>query len=646
MTISTTDLKIFQSQRNRDTADGGGAMSPNEVVDGELNNVFDDISSEDRVGGRVSIRKVFPGVFSDDTERFFGAGLLIINPAIDPAVDVLMTRNTAYDDERSDAAARIETFMTPAGNLLWRLFNNHLEGTASLTMYALGQAPTPNLGDTLFLEDADDSSVREAVRISEIVSRNTQTFVDSQGTFQRDVLVVELTRPLQNDWDGTEVFRQTTTSTPTLIRDSTVSAGAEYFGVKQLTEDVTQGDLTIQVDNPFARIVPTTSAETPVSDERASLAELSFAKAGDDSAINVSTGSFSVDAGVPETVHLGGTVFPGSVEISGTFTATDNGDGTLAIDGSDITATVDYDTGAITITKNSFGNLNLTLVATPGAAVQDSTLTIQIPVQDQTRRLNYVRTLRPLPAPGSVNVDYRSLNNWFRLSDDGNGSLAGQQAGEGGGTINYATGSVTATLGAQPDLGTSIIFSWGTGAILSDGSKTLGSGAATFSFTIPDAPMKPGSLEMSYPSDGQTVNLTTNTAGEVLDGVDVIGVYVPVNGTVSMTTPQGKWPDAGATLSYTVDTDVSEQETFQPSPSGSSDQITFTLANPPVEPGTIELEWLVDAVVNDRLRTFELHAFDDGNGSLVYANGKAVPGSTIDYQTGEITMPAALEVTS
>ena len=644
MTISTTELKIFRSQRNRDTADGGGAMAPTEVVDGELNNVFDDISSEDRVTGRVSVRKVFPGVFSNDTDRFFGAGLVVISPAIDPAVDVLLTRATGYDDERSDVVGQIESFMVPAGTLLWRLFNDHLQGTGSLTLFALSDAPSPDLGDTLFLQRRDDASIQEAVRIQEIVSRTTQTFVDELGTFQRDILVVQLSRPLKQRWDGTQVFRNTASfaDLQTILRDSTVSAGAKYFGVKPITQDIAQGDLNLQVDNPFARIVPSTSAEVPVADQPASLAGVSFAPAGAENAITVNAGSLAFVAGTPKTVHIGGTVLPGSVAVSGTLEGEDNGGGTITFAGGD-TGSVDYQTGAVTITRNTSGNVTVNLTATPAAAVQGSNLTVRILVTEQTRALNYIRTLRPLPAPGSLSVDYRALNNWFRLSDDGTGTLQGGQPGEGGGTINYATGTVTATLGALPDLDTSIIIRWGTPGIIRDGTTRLAFPTGRFSIDIPDVPFKPGSLLLSYSSGASTINLTSDAAGRIFEGVDQRGVYVPTNGSVTLNLPSDKWPDSGGQINYTVDLDTEQQEAFQPTPAGQSDQITFTLANVPIEPGSVRLTWPVEVVVRGRLYTFEVNAWDDGGGGLLYDSGVSIPGAAVNYTTGEVSIQAAFE---
>ena len=59
MSIANTDIKLMASERLTDYDDGGGEMTGSEIVDGELNNLFPDISRLDRVNGRVSLRKGF-----------------------------------------------------------------------------------------------------------------------------------------------------------------------------------------------------------------------------------------------------------------------------------------------------------------------------------------------------------------------------------------------------------------------------------------------------------------------------------------------------------------------------------------------------------------------------------------------------------
>ena len=56
MPIETKNLKLLESERIRtDAEDGGGKYSGREIVDGQSNNLFNDISEMDRTTGRTCI---------------------------------------------------------------------------------------------------------------------------------------------------------------------------------------------------------------------------------------------------------------------------------------------------------------------------------------------------------------------------------------------------------------------------------------------------------------------------------------------------------------------------------------------------------------------------------------------------------------
>ena len=48
MAITNDDVKLFESQRLTDEEDGGGRVTGREVIDGNVNNLFQDISRIDR----------------------------------------------------------------------------------------------------------------------------------------------------------------------------------------------------------------------------------------------------------------------------------------------------------------------------------------------------------------------------------------------------------------------------------------------------------------------------------------------------------------------------------------------------------------------------------------------------------------------
>src|SRR5690606_16028546 len=112
MGITALDIKIRKSQRLTDNPDGGGRMVAAEVVDGQLNNLFPDISTQDRVSGRVSMRKAFVHVDTANTDTLYGAVGVVMEPPADDNVSMTMFSTGSYADERSDARNRIESYIT------------------------------------------------------------------------------------------------------------------------------------------------------------------------------------------------------------------------------------------------------------------------------------------------------------------------------------------------------------------------------------------------------------------------------------------------------------------------------------------------------------------------------------------------------
>ncbi|UYM16377.1 hypothetical protein [Endozoicomonas euniceicola] len=72
MAINNDDVKLFESQRLSDEEDGGGRATGTEVIDGNINNLFQDISRIDRTIGDVALRKAYVGISTDnDMARVF-----------------------------------------------------------------------------------------------------------------------------------------------------------------------------------------------------------------------------------------------------------------------------------------------------------------------------------------------------------------------------------------------------------------------------------------------------------------------------------------------------------------------------------------------------------------------------------------------
>lgn len=129
-----TDLKIFKSERMTQQADAGGQRTGNEVVNGQLNEVFGNISDIDHAQSAVDIVKIYAGVATADTSLLQDAHLLINEPPIDSLVDVMIIESSAINDAstREDIINAIEGSII-AGILMRQGLSGMIQGQDAFT---------------------------------------------------------------------------------------------------------------------------------------------------------------------------------------------------------------------------------------------------------------------------------------------------------------------------------------------------------------------------------------------------------------------------------------------------------------------------------------------------------------------------------
>lgn len=638
MTVSTTDIKWFKSQDLTQRPGAGGFMTGNQVVDGEINNLFSDISTLNRTTGVTHLALTYGGLFSADAETLFGSGAVVVAPPADDDVNVLLFAGRV-GEKRSEAQQRIEQYLSPGVHTPWRLFQNHLQGVGVLTLWGQEDSQDFKVGETLILTDR---STQEAVRIKTVQSRRAQTFTDANGTFQRDIYTLVLTRPLQNDLTGENASRITVDEPATLVQQTTVSDGARYYGVKAVQQSINAGDTVIRVDSPLAPLVPSTTAETAITDARPTVAKPVLVPVGAPGALVVNVPSTTVTPGQTYSVFVGGPCLPGSVALSGGLTGADDSLGRVPVD-QDAVISVDYQTGEIQVTRNTTASASFAITATPAAVLLQSNRSGRIAVTQETRAQTYNFTMQPPPAPGTVTATFRSFGNWFDLIDQGDGTIRGQTPAEGSGNINYATGTASITLGELPDVGTEVIYTWGSGIGVVDGRADVSVDSPVISMELTGDDPEPGSVVIDYQSAGLPVQVTDDGNGALMLGGDVVGSILYAGGVITLRPDD--WPDADSAITVTFNAGGNVQEPFQPTVGGGeSGPVNLVLQQGPVAPRSVRLKWLVEFTENGLLRVDEVAIVDDGNGGFIYStdgalNGQAVVGGVINYATGEASFP-------
>lgn len=649
MPISATDIKMRQSQRLTDNPDGGGRMVQAEIVDGKMNNLFPDIGDEERTTGRATLRKLFVHVDTQNTDVLKDAIGVLVDPPADPRVTVSMFATGSYSDVRTDARNRVEGYIIRGAESRYVLLGNHFIGQMTVQFYCMKDAPSPDINDNLCLATVASgfASAEQYVRVKGILSRTSGTFYDETGAFERDVIVVETVNALLFNFFGQEVLRFTNVKPPTRIYSTNIVDATSYYSVKRLSQAAEPGALSVQVDTPYVNIVPTSTAETAVSDVLAGMGTVSYVPSGPVGSVALAYAS-PFGAGVPVPRFLGGPLALGSIKVlAGNVELTDDGSGQLSSSvASPWSGTVDYLAGSVSLSNaNGVGNTSVTITGTPAGAIVQQGYTDEIAVTPNNQGYNWVFQVKPLPAPGTVVVDYRALGKWVRLTDNGRGQLVGKP-GQGSGTVNYATGAVVMTTGALPDLQSSVILAWGTPVLSEARTGDVAIAPPALHFLLGNSGVVPGTAQFILRVAGADVPVSDNSAG----GLTIGGV---LRGTISYTTGEVSirptaLPDADSQLACTYEYGQALAATAQPLPDGSGG-VAFSVSSGPVRAGSLALDWTISILTGpDGLPSApqikRVLAKDDGLGNIVAVSvgGKAMSTvlGSINYNTGAINLQA------
>lgn len=636
MPITVEDVKLMASQRLTDTEDGGGRMTGNEIVDGNVNNLFPDISRLDRVYGRVSLRKAFVAVQTADNDTYNGAHVILSVPAQDPRVSVCLFSTNDPHDERDAARDRIESYVVKGPRFPGWLWGNHPAGSRSLLIFAVKGTPSPSIGDVLYLGGGSG----QYVRITSIKTTRSDFFSTSESEygaqampFSRDVFEIEIGDPLREDQPGIEISKND--SAATTVYSTTVYDAARYYGVMLPTAAIDSGDIAINVNSIYTHLVPSAQGESP-------LVDLSIGEAGpvvgSGAAYTVTSASFAMAVGAP--LFFGRGIKPGSLTIThSAHTYTDDGGGVL-YEGTAQRGTVDYGTGTITFANVSATTATATATAIIGTALSRVCNSLITPISLANQGYNYTAIMEPLPVRNTVIVDYMSQGKWYRLRDNGNGTLVPDIDGTGTGTVNYATGSIILTCAALPDVDSAVIFLWGSPVEVVDIRQDVTIELAEITHTLQNVPIRPSSVVITWPSVAGTATATDNGNGAITG--DASGSINYATGALAFTPTS--LPQPGSI--YTIDHDRYPKVVGTATGGYAAGVLTINLPEAPVQPGSVSVGV---TVTFEQGVTHNYTLRDDGGGGVSAPgfggmisgelNAPVVPGAPANLPAITVTIP-------
>lgn len=645
MTILSGDIKFAASKVMDDVPEGGGGPTDTIITDGTSNAIFPDVSELDRAGGRVSLRKVFVRVDTDNRDTYLGSNVIIASPPEDPLVAVSMFSTGEVFDVRDSAKNRMESYLTPGPEWSGFLFENHIAGQSSVRIFQRPGYPLPRIGQTLVLvyNEGQVSEVKQYVRITDIDATDS-TFTYVEGSTPKDytatVVTCDISDSLRYDFLGSahnRLFQRE--SNKSKIRDTVVANASRYYGVTPLTDAVSIGDVSAKVDTIFTQLVPNAQTEIPLIDQNPT----GQAEAIVNSANGTVSYTTSTSFGPGSALSTGNPIKPESLSITTSGgTLTDYGGQLYA--GATVIGTVDYPRGTILIATGApTYSGSKTVTFTPAAApirLCDSAI---VNVTAENRGFNYILTILPAPAPGTTLISYRSNGRWYDLRDNGSGQLKGADSTFGAGTVSYSTGTIAVTLGALPDTDSAILYQWGEKAEFIDRSGTSVAPVKwTMTLPLPSTGgpqgVGPNGVTVTWSQGASDYELTDTDGDGVLSGTGGSGTIDYKTGLLAITPttlPSGSVTITADFTRYTV----TALTVTDPQREG-DDTIIITTGSNNLVPGSVQIAWSTEAYgINDDegfvFDTKNSHvARDDGNGHLKLG---ASTVANINYTTGVIS---------
>ena len=648
--ILANDLKLVKTQVMTDDPEGGGSPTAVEVVDGRSNEIFPDVSEVARAGGRVNLRMLALWVDTANVDTYLDGNIIVAAPPNDPNISVTLFPAADFFERRAAAISRLEAYLSIGVQYPAYLFGDHIAGQDTILLYQRTNE-LPVIGQTLTLTKREGygDQFRQYVRVID-ASATERDYEDDRGLYSRWIVELKLANTLAQDFPGFEMARLEYTKPQIALRtkvsDSVVANAARYKGVSKLIEAAGIGDFTIRVDSIFSQLVPSAQIETVIADVRTNLLKVGIVSSG---APVVQT--INATWSTTQNLFIGGPIAPGSLSVtSGAITVTDSG-GRLMSGGAQV-GTADYENGLGILSSDLIGTGGhaFSVVFTPAAAPQGVNQSQGFEVKIESRTQGFVRTIEPAPLRGTLELHYMAQGRWYVLREQGDGAIRGADSSYGSGMLNFTTGTVSATLGALPDVGSWIILMWTRpdAARASDVLELDNNGNLYWPFNSsglaslePGAKsIAPGGLSLTWlDADGVTTRTVTDNGTGGLTGYGTGSVnYARGNGRLSPTT----LPPPGTPITVTLSTVAKTAATLTIAGGNGSFGVTG------ITPGSVCFDvtgqmraiYLGNPVVNwGPPATYRI--VDDTAGGLVLLLGDArIAVGTVNYAAGAFVLAA------
>lgn len=625
--INRSDLKFYPSERLSDNDDGGGLAMGAPIV-GNANEIFNPISTIDRVNGAFNMRKIFAGLQRADDEPLIGAHVAITRSPDDDAISYLLSKSRKFGEMRDEAVKYVENFNIAGIQSEWILMNNPPIGSKVIQAYGTKEAQALAIGQVLCLRQEKEGYAKheQYVQITKI-EESLRTFFDAQkNSFTCIVCKIEISQPLAYEFIGAEYPTQHQPNPPTKIRETHVVDAANYYGIKPLAVDAKQGDGTIKLTDVMEKIAPVGIKEIPLHEQKTQKPR----------AINKPIGkaqSFYVNHWHDE-IHLGNSVIADSLTLQ-----TNTGKLTAKADkiyqNEHEVGTLDVQNGIIKLANAPLVYDVNFMVGASLSVAQDSTMLM---IDNANRGFSHIVYLGKQVSLGSLSLVYRAMGRHYTLKDDGTGKLVGNNNRVGNAIYNKNTGEITVSCGEMPDVGSAIVIAWASDAIVFDRSDVVPS----VNFAISLEHEYYDNMQITWQQDGESKSAKAQKDDDNITG-DAKGSFDQKNKKLLL----NPWQTNGhleASISYhhaqKIEKSFSYENIGEVFYYRQKDKIIVNqFHQKKIVRGSFTLTCFVE------IQQYEKHKAtikDDGLGNLIDLYGNTV--GSIDYASASFSMDDALTV--
>ncbi|MFW1735362.1 hypothetical protein ACG94V_12530 [Acinetobacter sp. ULE_I001] len=637
MPIETKDLVLYESERLSDNDDGGGKYNGQVIIDGQSNNLFNDISELDRSLGDVSMRKIFPAVTTIDTDLLMGSTVFISENPKDPAVSALLFSTGSYTDQRKSAQNRVESYLSKGTQIAGTPLDTLWQGMKQIQVCMFTSEIESNVGDAIVLVSNGGliNSHEQYVRILKVETRISKIVID-QKEIEYKIATYSISDPLEIDFVGLSAKSWYAGEKPTtIIRETLVADTGKYYSSTQATEDAQLGEFTVNVKDVFTQIIPSAQSETAIIDVNAA-GEKTTLVPGNDGVVST---SYQVVISTSQNFYLGSSVMPSSLSFALFNQQVNDSGGLLKTNAGTQVGTIDYQKGLIQwTTAAGSGNTTLNIAFKPASTPLQNTQSQSIQVTQNNQGSNWTGVLIPPPAPGSVSVSFMVKGKFYELKDDGSGQLKAGSTSIGSGSINYETGSWLLTTGELADVGSNILVLWCT-PISTFVRSNLTLESPSFELQLGEA-VAANSVVVKWNVGDIEKTATSNAQGK-FNG--------DATGSINYATGVGKFipkilPQKGTvfTINYNTGFPLNQSAIITPTV---EQELSFNVGTGnALQPGSIELKMELQDQLNQNLTELVLtdSKVDNTVGNLYDKLGNI--HGTINYSSGAVVIKPYLEV--